>query len=121
MKDIPKGCKVLTIRGGSFRFKWRIQMKVADMHCDTISIILKSKQILEKTESNKETKNKEEKNNQETEMICNQDTMLQTPISLKRNKLHLDIEKMKAGDYLVQNFAMYTNLKNRDKPLEWCL
>lgn len=120
------GCKVLTILGGSFRFKWRIKMKVADMHCDTISIILKSKEILEKMESNKETKNKEaknkeEKNNQETEMICNQDTMLQTPISLKRNKLHLDIEKMKAGDYLVQNFAMYTNLKNRDKPLEWCL
>lgn len=70
-------------------------MKVADMHCDTISEILYSKQ---------RASNSNEKQ-----------------IELRKNKLHLDLEKMKAGDYLVQNFAMYVNLKKRDNPLDWCL
>lgn len=77
-----------------------IYMKVADMHCDTISEILYSKQ---KREGNEE---------KHIEV---------SPLTLKKNNLHLDLEKMKAGDYLVQNFAMYVNLKEREQPLEWCL
>lgn len=67
-------------------------MKVVDMHCDTISEILYSKQEEGKT-----------------------------PIELRKNQLHLDLEKMKAGDYLLQNFALYVNLQKRENPLEWCL
>lgn len=67
-------------------------MKVADMHCDTISEILYSKERGDKP-----------------------------VIQLKENNLHLDLKKMLAGDYLVQNFAMYVNLKEREQPLEWCL
>lgn len=32
-------------------------------------------------------------------------------IDLKKNNLHLDLEKMKKGDYLLQNFAMFIDLK----------
>lgn len=31
-------------------------------------------------------------------------------ISLKHNDLHLSLEKMQKGDYLLQNFAMFTPL-----------
>ena len=42
-------------------------------------------------------------------------------INLRENKLHLDIEKMKKGDYMLQVFASFVDLKNNDKPLESCL
>ncbi len=32
------------------------------------------------------------------------------PISLLKNNLHIDLGKMKKGDYLLQNFAMFVNL-----------
>lgn len=32
------------------------------------------------------------------------------------NDGHLDLKKMKSGDYLLQNFAMFTNLKNTSNP-----
>ena len=66
-------------------------MKVADMHCDTIAELLYNKK------SGKGS--------------C----------SLRQNELHIDLEKMEIGDYLVQNFAMFVNLKRRERPLEWCL
>lgn len=66
-------------------------MKAADMHCDTISEILYSRK---KGES---------------------------PVSLRENDLHIDLEKLKKGDYLVQNFAMFVNLKRRENPFEWCM
>lgn len=62
-------------------------MKVADMHCDTISVIL-----------NQRRKGKE--------------------IELNTNTLNIDIEKMYKGDYLIQNFAMFVNLKSGRNPLE---
>lgn len=40
---------------------------------------------------------------------------------LGSNQLHIDIEKMIKGDYLVQNFAMFTNTKRYENPLEHCL
>ena len=83
-------------------------MKIADMHCDTISEIVYSKQRIE-------DKKRSQNTSQNTSQVDEQ------PIELKKNKLHLDLEKMKAGDYLVQNFAMYVNLKERKEPLDWCL
>lgn len=67
-------------------------MKVADMHCDTILELLYSKE------------------KDEQEMTC-----------LNQNKLHIDLQKMKQGDYLVQNFAMFVNLKKYENALERCL
>lgn len=43
------------------------------------------------------------------------------PQELKSNNLHIDIEKMKKGDYLLQNFAMFVNMKRPEDPLESCL
>lgn len=41
--------------------------------------------------------------------------------SLAQNQLHIDLEKMRAGDYLLQNFAMYINLEEAEAPLQSCL
>lgn len=41
--------------------------------------------------------------------------------NLKKNELHMDLEKMKKGDYLLQNFAMFVELKNHADPMEHCL
>ncbi|MCM0650223.1 dipeptidase [Clostridium swellfunianum] len=65
-------------------------MKVVDMHCDTISVIL-----------NEQRKGKN--------------------TNLRRNNLNIDIEKMKQGDYLLQNFAMFVDFKRANNPLEQCL
>lgn len=62
-------------------------MKVADMHCDTISEILKEQRAGLNTE-------------------------------LKANHLNVDIEKLKKGDYLIQNFAMFIPLEKVKHPLE---
>lgn len=67
-------------------------MKVADMHCDTISEILYDR----KSKTPKGT-------------------------SLQKNGLHIDLEKMKKGDYLMQNFALFVELKKRESPFEWCM
>jgi membrane dipeptidase len=40
---------------------------------------------------------------------------------LAKNELHMDLAKMLKGDYLVQNFALFVNLKKHDNPLEYCL
>lgn len=41
--------------------------------------------------------------------------------SILKNKLHIDLEKMKAGDYGMQNFALYTNLGREKEPFEYCM
>lgn len=38
--------------------------------------------------------------------------------SLRRNDLHVDLEKMKKGDYLLQNFALFVYLGSGRDPLE---
>jgi membrane dipeptidase len=40
---------------------------------------------------------------------------------LFRNDFHIDLEKMQKGDYLLQNFAMYVNLKHEKEPFHQCL
>lgn len=42
-------------------------------------------------------------------------------INLKENKLHLDLNKMKKSDYMLQVFASYVDLGSNNKPLESCL
>lgn len=42
-------------------------------------------------------------------------------VELRSNDLNIDIEKMKKGDYLLQNFAMFVNLQNVKDPLKECL
>ena len=39
-------------------------------------------------------------------------------INLKENKLHLDLNKMKKSDYMLQVFASYVDLGSNNKPLE---
>lgn len=39
-----------------------------------------------------------------------------SPQQLSRNHLHMDIQKMKKADYMIQNFAMYTDLKKEPDP-----
>ena len=60
-----------------------MDMKVIDMHCDTMKAILDNRDI---------GKN----------------------INLKNNNLTVDIEKMKQGDYMLQVFAAYTDIKEGD-------
>ena len=38
-------------------------------------------------------------------------------VGLRSNDLHIDLEKMKAGDYGLQNFAIFTPLDRVDKCL----
>ncbi len=42
-------------------------------------------------------------------------------ISLRKNRLHIDLEKMRRGDYLVQNFALFVNLAEHEKPFEYAM
>lgn len=39
-------------------------------------------------------------------------------ISIKDNHLNISLDKMKQGDYLLQNFALFTPLKHVDNPIE---
>lgn len=64
-------------------------MRVADMHCDTIYMLLKKRR--EGAE-----------------------------VSLLKNTLHMDLQKMKQGDYILQNFAMFVHQNETDNPYEEC-
>ena len=39
--------------------------------------------------------------------------------SLRRSRLHIDLEKMKQGDYGLQNFALYVNLEEHENAYEY--
>lgn len=41
--------------------------------------------------------------------------------SVFQNQLHLDLQKMKKGDYGLQNFALYVNLKQAKDPFLTCM
>ena len=66
-------------------------MKVADMHCDTLAEL----------------------------WYTHWDNRV--PMELKKNTLHIDIEKMKAGDYLLQNFAVFVDTDRNMDPFESAL
>lgn len=42
-------------------------------------------------------------------------------LNLRRNKFHIDIEKLKNGNSMAQFFALYVDLKEADNPFEICL
>ena len=66
-------------------------MHVIDCHCDTITALFYQQQ---------ETKR---------------------PVSIRNNSLHLDLEKMGKSNYLLQNFAIFLDLKRVKHPMEECL
>ncbi len=41
--------------------------------------------------------------------------------SILENKLHIDLKKMEKGDYLLQNFALFTHLGEVERPFEYCM
>ncbi len=64
-------------------------MKIADMHCDTVYMLLKKRREGEAA-------------------------------NLLENTLHMDLQKMKQGDYLLQNFAMFVHQNETDKLYDEC-
>ncbi len=43
------------------------------------------------------------------------------PLSLRENGLQIDLNKMQEGGYLLQNFAMFVNLNETERPFETCV
>lgn len=41
--------------------------------------------------------------------------------SLLKNDCHIDLERMKKGDYCLQNFALFTELTRHECPFEYCM
>lgn len=41
--------------------------------------------------------------------------------SILENALHIDLQKMIKGDYLLQNFALFVNLRRVDRPFEYAM
>ena len=48
--------------------------------------------------------------------VIYENRLLGNSYSLKENKLHIDIKKMKKADYLLQNFAMFIDINKYKKP-----
>lgn len=65
-------------------------MKTADMHCDTISLMLEMRRRGEN-------------------------------VHLLENNLHLDLQKMRRADYILQNFAMFIDLGETESPYGECM
>ncbi|KAB1438470.1 dipeptidase [Candidatus Galacturonibacter soehngenii] len=66
-------------------------MKVVDLHCDTMAELWYSQWDNKK------------------------------PMELEKNSLHVDLEKLRKGDYLLQNFAIFVNLGRNLDPFESAL
>lgn len=41
--------------------------------------------------------------------------------SILKNNCHLDLERMKKGDYCLQNFALFTDLNKQEHSFEYCM
>ena len=41
--------------------------------------------------------------------------------SILKNDCHIDLERMKKGDYCLQNFALFTELTKHERPFEYCM
>lgn len=67
-----------------------MRMKVADMHCDTISELYLALERGERT-------------------------------GILENGLCVDLKKMKAGDYGIQNFALFVHMGETDRPFEYAM
>lgn len=42
-------------------------------------------------------------------------------LSILENNLHIDLKKMRKGDYLLQNFALFTHMGRVDRPFEYAM
>ena len=42
-------------------------------------------------------------------------------MSILENNLHIDLKKMKKGDYLLQNFALFTHMGKVERPFEYAM
>lgn len=42
-------------------------------------------------------------------------------MSILENRLHIDLNKMRKGDYLLQNFALFTNMGKVERPFEFAM
>ena len=69
---------------------------VADMHCDTISALLSLKRSGTDASGTKDA------------------------AGLLHNRLHIDLEKLKKGGYLLQNFALFVPLADCEDPFREC-
>ena len=77
-----------------------MNMSVVDMHCDTISALLQRKR--DRARSGKPQDGCEE--GQES--------------GLRRSGLHVDLEKLRKGGYLLQNFALFVPLSECGDPFQ---
>ncbi|MTK08785.1 MAG: membrane dipeptidase [Hungatella sp.] len=41
--------------------------------------------------------------------------------SILKNDCHIDLERMKKGNYCLQNFALFTELTKHERPFEYCM
>ncbi len=41
--------------------------------------------------------------------------------SISENDCHIDLKRMKQGDYCLQNFALFTSLDRHERPFEYCM
>lgn len=73
-------------------------MKIVDMHCDTITELCDKFMKEERNEGSKA-------NNIEHKIVDN------NRLCLCHNDLHIDIEKLKKGNYLLQNFAIFQSMQ----------
>ncbi len=74
-------------------------MNIVDMHCDTISELLKYRRKCRRKDRNSPEESTAAEN-------C----------SLRENQLHIDLKKMKDAGYLLQNFAMFIDLEDTEDP-----
>ena len=77
------------------------QMKLVDMHCDTLGALLHA--VMDREE--------------------NPDAAKQTDAlpTLLHNSFHIDLEKLQKSQYLLQNFAVFIFLREGENPLEQAL
>lgn len=69
-------------------------MKIADMHCDTISRILKNRRRW--------------------------DSALYSSFILRSNPFQVDLEKMGRSGYVLQNFAIFVDFGETEHPIQDC-
>lgn len=82
-------------------------MKFIDMHCDTISRLFEVGRGVEGTGQDEEGRHSENQRERRSE-------------DLRRNEGHLDLERLRAGGCLAQNFALFTDLRRTEDPYGYC-
>lgn len=107
-------------------------MKIADMHCDTISEIWESRKsaipqecaISQKSGSFPKSAISQEYAipRESADAMGNMASGASDgPQQLSRNNLHIDIQRMRQSGYILQNFAMYVDLKKGLDPFAYVM